>query len=54
MLQILQEMQATKNAGHNNAERNNEGRENRNVTRDNDWDRSQNRNGKTPDNTTFQ
>ena len=34
ILQILQEMQATQNAGHDNADRHNEGGGNLNVTRD--------------------
>ena len=54
MLQILQEIQAAQNAGHNNSERDNEGGGNRNNTRDNNRNRSRNRNRKTPDNTAFQ
>ena len=54
MLQILQEIQATQNVGHRNAECHNEGGGNRDITHDNDRDRSRNRNHKTPDNAAFQ
>ena len=54
MLRILQEMQATQNTGHNNADNDNGGWSNQNVNRDNDRDRSQNWNKKTPDNAAFQ
>ena len=54
MLRILQEMQATQNTGHNNADSNNGSGGNWNVNRDNDRDRNHNRNKKIPDNVAFQ
>ena len=54
MLQVLQEMQAVQNVGHDNAGQTNEGCRNRNITRDNNRDRSRNRDRKSPDNALFQ